>query len=104
MDDAQYTLLEKLGTGSFGVVWKAVRRKTGEIVAIKQIDLDSTDDDIAEIQREISLLSGCDSRYVTKYYSSFVKGHKLWIGIFFEGLIFEYLYVSDGVYGGGVST
>ncbi|KAG5518697.1 hypothetical protein PMAC_002666 [Pneumocystis sp. 'macacae'] len=79
MTDAQYTLLEKLGTGSFGVVWKAVRRKTGEIVAIKQIDLESTDDDITEIQKEISLLSGCDSRYVTKYYSSFVKGHKLWI-------------------------
>ncbi|EMR10225.1 hypothetical protein PNEG_01497 [Pneumocystis murina B123] len=79
MDDAQYTLLEKLGTGSFGVVWKAVRRKTGEIVAIKQIDLESTDDDITEIQKEIALLSGCDSRYVTKYYSSFVKGHKLWI-------------------------
>ncbi|KAG4301290.1 hypothetical protein PCK1_002600 [Pneumocystis canis] len=79
MSDAQYTLLEKLGTGSFGVVWKAVRRKTGEIVAIKQIDLESTDDDITEIQKEISLLSGCDSRYVTKYYSSFVKGHKLWI-------------------------
>jgi hypothetical protein len=33
----QYTLLEKLGTGSFGTVYKAVHNDTKQIVAIKQI-------------------------------------------------------------------
>jgi serine/threonine-protein kinase 24/25/MST4 len=58
--------------------------KTGLIVAIKQIDLEDTDDDIAEIQQEIAHLAQCDSDYVTRYYGSFVKGYKLWI-------IMEYL-------------
>ncbi|CAE6411496.1 unnamed protein product [Rhizoctonia solani] len=80
---SQYTLLEKLGTGSFGTVYKAAD-KTGHIVAIKQIDLEDTDDDISEIQQEISHLAQCDSDYVTRYYGSFVKGYKLWI-------IMEYL-------------
>ncbi|KAL1408901.1 hypothetical protein Q8F55_005715 [Vanrija albida] len=74
-----YTLLEKLGTGSFGTVWKAVHNVTGSVVAIKMIDLESTDDEIGEIQAEIAHLSTCSSDKVTRYYGSFVKGYRLWI-------------------------
>ncbi|KAG8906483.1 hypothetical protein FRB99_006798 [Tulasnella sp. 403] len=81
---SQYTLLEKLGTGSFGTVYKAMHIDTKQIVAIKQIDLEDSDDDISEIQQEIAHLAQCDSEYVTRYYGSFVKGYKLWI-------IMEYL-------------
>lgn len=38
---SQYTLLEKLGTGSFGVVYKAMHNETKQIVAIKQIGASS---------------------------------------------------------------
>jgi serine/threonine-protein kinase 24/25/MST4 len=34
---SQYTLLEKLGTGSFGTVYKAMHNDTKQIVAVKQI-------------------------------------------------------------------
>lgn len=79
---AKYKLLEQVGNGSFGVVYKAVNKETGEVVAIKevrplsfpanwgQIDLESGDDDIAEIQQEITVLSGCDSHHITKYYGT----------------------------------
>ena len=43
------------------------------------IDLESTDDDISEIQAEIAHLSAVSSPYVTKYYGSFVRGYRLWI-------------------------
>ncbi|KIP10586.1 hypothetical protein PHLGIDRAFT_18269 [Phlebiopsis gigantea 11061_1 CR5-6] len=76
---SQYTLLEKLGTGSFGVVYKAMHNDTKQIVAIKQIDLEDSDDDISEIQQEIANLAQCDSEYVTRYYGSFVVAYKLWI-------------------------
>jgi serine/threonine-protein kinase 24/25/MST4 len=89
--------MQRLGTGSFGVVYKAyvdaVRYSTSTDsrcvrihnasqlpVAIKQIDLEDSDDDITEIQQEISHLAQCDSPYVTRYYTSFVVRHKLWIG------------------------
>ncbi|KZT66027.1 Pkinase-domain-containing protein [Daedalea quercina L-15889] len=76
---SQYTLLEKLGTGSFGTVYKAMHNDTKQIVAIKQIDLEDSDDDISEIQQEIASLAQFDSEYVTRYYGSFVVAYKLWI-------------------------
>ncbi|KAI9740499.1 MAG: hypothetical protein M1834_005079 [Cirrosporium novae-zelandiae] len=65
--------------GSFGVVYKAIEKSTGELVAIKHIDLESSEDDIQEIQQEISVLSTCASPFVTQYKTSFLRGSKLWI-------------------------
>ncbi len=76
---SQYTLLEILGTGSFGTVWKAISNKSHGLVAIKQIDLESSNEDIVEIQCEIAVLGACSSPHITKYYESFIKGYQLWI-------------------------
>ncbi|ORY71135.1 kinase-like domain-containing protein [Pseudomassariella vexata] len=74
-----YQVLEELGRGSFGVVYKGIEKATGEVVAIKHIDLESTEDDIQDIQAEISVLSTCASSHVTQYKASFLRGSKLWI-------------------------
>ncbi|KAG6160310.1 hypothetical protein E4U37_000872 [Claviceps purpurea] len=74
-----YQVLEELGRGSFGVVYKGIEKATGETVAIKHIDLESNDDDIQDIQAEIAVLSTCASPYVTQYKGSFLRGYKLWI-------------------------
>ncbi|BGP20972.1 hypothetical protein JCM10213_003356 [Rhodosporidiobolus nylandii] len=76
----EYQLQEKLGVGSFGVVYKAIHLPTSRPVAIKLIDLEHSSDEISEIQLEIAHLAACsDSDYVTRYYGSFLKGWKLWI-------------------------
>ena len=35
----KYQMLEELGSGSFGVVYKAIEKSTGEIVAIKHVSI-----------------------------------------------------------------
>lgn len=50
-----------------------------------QIDLESNDDDIQDIQAEIAVLSTCASPFVTQYKGSFLRGHKLWIVMEFLG-------------------
>jgi len=52
-----YEKLEKLGEGTYGVVYKAKHKQTGEIVAVKKIRLEKEDDGVPSTAiREISLL------------------------------------------------
>ena len=72
-----YECLERIGKGSFGEVFRGRHRETGETVAIKVIDLEQAEDEIEDIQQEISVMAQCDSPHVTKYYGSYVVGTTL---------------------------
>jgi serine/threonine protein kinase len=53
----KYVKVDKLGEGTYGIVYKAKNRETGQIVALKRIRLDSEDEGVpCTAIREISLL------------------------------------------------
>lgn len=77
----RYEVLDCIGKGSFGDVFRGKDKETGDEVAIKIIDLDDAEEDIEDIRKEIAVLSMCRSKYVTHYYSALlIPGTaRLWI-------------------------
>jgi len=71
-----FDIICKLGEGSYGSVFKALHKESGQVLAIKQVPVES---DLGEIIKEISIMQQCDSLYVVKYYGSYFKGSDLWI-------------------------
>ncbi|KAI5847331.1 kinase-like domain-containing protein [Morchella snyderi] len=84
--DVPYTVLELVGKGSFGSVYKGIHNETKQIVAVKSLDLDQHDDEIKDIQKEIALLSQLkagDAPNITAFHGSYLLGHRLWVIIDF---------------------
>ncbi|XP_057660845.1 serine/threonine-protein kinase 3-like [Diorhabda carinulata] len=71
-----FDIICKLGEGSYGSVYKALHKESGQVLAIKQVPVDT---DLQEIIKEISIMQQCDSTYVVKYYGSYFKNTDLWI-------------------------
>jgi len=80
-----YEKLEKLGEGSYGVVYKARGKDSGELVAIKKIKCDCAEEGIsASTLREISMLNQLRHECVVLLkHAGFHHNHML--------LIFEYI-------------
>ena len=92
-----FTFNKRLGTGTYGTVWQAVRKQDGKTYAVKELDLRylqkqvnfcrqelchrfsivfqsrlSSLQDQAECIREVKVLSDLDSPYIIKFFDSFL--------------------------------
>ncbi|XP_060191087.1 uncharacterized protein LOC132620429 isoform X2 [Lycium barbarum] len=76
---SRFSDLELIGRGSFGDVYKGFDKELNKEVAIKVIDLEESEDEVEDIQKEIAVLSQCRSPYITEYYGSYLHQTKLWI-------------------------
>ena len=68
----RYRLIARVGRGATGEVFKAadLAREGAPPVAVKLVDLEDCEDDVADLQREITTLALCSSPFVTKYIGS----------------------------------
>ena len=74
--DEVFDIVSKLGEGSYGCVFKAIHKDSKQVLAIKQVPVDT---DLQDIIKEISIMQQCVSPYVVRYYGSYFKNTDLWI-------------------------
>lgn len=75
----KYELLNELGKGSYGAVYKARDLKTSELVAIKVISLSEGEEGYEDICGEIEMLQHCNHPNVVRYLGSYQAEEYLWI-------------------------
>ncbi|KAL4240862.1 Cell division protein kinase 1 [Mactra antiquata] len=80
-----YIKVEKIGEGTYGVVYKGKNKKTGALVALKKIRLESEDEGVPSTAiREISLLKELEHPNVVCLQDVLMQENKLY-------LVFEFL-------------
>ncbi|XP_017962398.1 cyclin-dependent kinase 2 [Drosophila navojoa] len=76
---------EKIGEGTYGIVYKACNNRTGQVVALKKIRLEGESEGVPSTAiREISLLKNLKHKNVVQLFDVVISGNNLY-------MIFEYL-------------
>jgi len=84
-DDEGYLKIDKIGEGTYGVVYKARNRSTGRLVALKKIRLETEAEGVPSTAiREISLLKELEHPNVVSLIDVIHTNRKLY-------LVFEFI-------------
>ena len=90
MSIREFKLVEPLGSGGYGTIWMAKRRRTEDLVAIKVLSRQDTKAKkmLASVHLERNILADADSPYVVKLFFSFATLTNLY-------MVMEYLPGGD---------
>ena len=74
-----YEIIERIGVGSYGRVYKVSKNKKYYVLKEIPLNLSSAAEKINSVQNEADILSSLDNKYVVKFYKSFKKNQNIYI-------------------------
>ena len=73
-----FDIIQPLGEGAYGMVYKALDKRDGELVAIKIMPLEA---EMGNMEKEIKLLKSCKSPFIVNFHGSFIKDEMIWLAM-----------------------
>jgi len=80
--DEIFGIIQPLGEGAFGMVYKAVDQRDGELVAVKIMPQEV---EMGNMEKEIKLLKSCKSPYIVNFRGAYIKEEMIWIAMEYCG-------------------
>ena len=74
-----YEIIERIGVGSYGRVYKVFKNKKYYVLKEIPLNLSSAAEKINSVQNEANILSSLNNKYVVKFYESFKKNNNIYI-------------------------
>ncbi len=77
--EKQFEEKDLIGCGSFGIVYKAIKRSNGKVYAIKKIALN--DEDIEKVSKELKIITKLKCDYVAEFITFWVEDNYIKAGV-----------------------
>jgi len=96
---SHYKIIEYLGEGSFGKVFKAREISTGRTVAVKKMSINHSEKKYSNIIKEINLLKHLDHPNIVKYYDYFEEEDYIYLMMEYleGGTLREYIKNNENI-------
>lgn len=78
-------ILEKLGEGAYGAVFRALHLPTNFVLAVKTVPISENNEQSSDIKKEIEILKQCRHDNIVSLYGCMFHENKLWIMMDFCG-------------------
>ena len=77
-----YNVIEKIGKGSYGKIFKAQRKRDGEVLALKRIDVANLSaPEQTDTLNEVRLMGQLEHEHIVRFYDAFMEDNAIWIAM-----------------------
>eukprot|EP00485_Elphidium_margaritaceum_P009767 CAMPEP_0202704208 /NCGR_PEP_ID=MMETSP1385-20130828/16926_1 /ASSEMBLY_ACC=CAM_ASM_000861 /TAXON_ID=933848 /ORGANISM="Elphidium margaritaceum" /LENGTH=503 /DNA_ID=CAMNT_0049362181 /DNA_START=127 /DNA_END=1638 /DNA_ORIENTATION=+ len=79
-----FDIIQPLGKGAFGMVYKALDKRDGELVALKIMAMEGGEE-IGSLEQEVAIMQRCKSPYIVNFRGAWLKEENIWIAMEYCG-------------------
>jgi len=73
-----FDILDPIGEGAFGSVYKALDKRDGGLVALKIMPLEV---EAGSLEKEVAIMKRCKSQHIVNFKGSFIKEGNIWLAM-----------------------
>jgi len=82
--DEIFDIIQPLGKGAFGMVYKALDKRDGELVALKIMQTEASEE-VGSLEQEVAIMKRCECPYIVNFRGAWLKEDNIFIAMEYCG-------------------